>query len=290
MDQEWPWLEERPVFTTGRERGLRVTRVPWGVDLAPLRPRFVGLVVASAVGTGLTIAGGGLVAATQAAGLGPVGWWWLALAVPALLLTVYLYAGVHVEGTELIMRRSAHALVVCAGLLGGAAIGLGLLAVWWPQGAGDTSSGPGGPADVGSGQLWNAGALGAAAPVAAAACLLVTLLAVRGVRHARSDVRRILRLRTSGARHPGVVAGLPDPGRWADGGDVPVRYEDDGGPRTIRVRLNSTASRIVVRGTAVIVLTDDDGDLLVELDPDRPVTYLADHRAYDRPSGGEGGS
>ncbi|HEV6953179.1 MAG TPA: hypothetical protein VKY86_07995 [Promicromonospora sp.] len=283
IEQEWPWLDERPVFTTDGRRGMRVSRVPWGAELPPLRAWHVGLVAGLALSTGGAVAGFGLVVASRLAGLG--GWWWLALGVPALLVGVVLCIGVYVDGTEATMRASATALLIWTGLLGGVAIGLGVLAWWWGLRADLPDDGW---STVADGAAVHGRILAVVALCAAVACLVVALCAVRGVRSARREVVRILRLRAQGARRPGVVVGLPDPNRWNEGGAVPIRYDDGGGPRAVSVRLNSSASRIPVRGSAVIVFTDGD-DLLVELDPERPVTYLAHHAAYESSSGDGGG-
>ncbi|NEC63939.1 hypothetical protein [Streptomyces sp. SID9727] len=45
---------------------------------------------------------------------------------------------------------------------------------------------------------------------------------------------------------------------------------------------------IPVPGTRVIVHTDEDGDLLVDLDPARPVEYFSDSRRYAQDTGGGG--
>ncbi|MET2716964.1 hypothetical protein ABXV03_14630 [Streptomyces harbinensis] len=290
MAEEWPWLKDRPVFTTHGEKHGNVTRVPHGASLEPLGPAFVLLVAALAVSTGLAVAGVGLVVAGFSDGLGPVSWWWLALGGPAAGLAVFFLAGVYIRGMELIMRERPRALVLLTGLFGGVALGLAALAAWWAWRASDLRLAPELIAYDGwnRGQVANATVFATGALAVAAAGALVAPFAVRGVRRARRDAARILRLRETGVRRMGIVAALPDPKGWDQGGDVPIRYQDDTGERTIPVRVNTWAHQIPVPGTPVVVFTDGTGDLLVELDPDHPLEYHPDNRPYESDSSGGG--
>lgn len=287
---EWAWLEERPVFTTHGEKGGNVTRVPPDAVLEPFRPGFACLIAGLAVSSGLMIAGAGLVVAGLSEGLGPGSWWWLALALPTAVLAVFFFAGVHVRGMELLMRERPRNLFVLTGLLAGTAVGLGVPAAWWSRRAADIGLHP----EIIEYPGWNheqrywAVLLGIGAAVAAAGCLLSAAAAARGARRARRDVARILRLRATGTRHSAAVIRLPDPASWDRGGDVPIRYRDDAGEHVIRARLNTYAHEIPVPGTRVIVFTDDDGDLLVELDPGHPLVYHLHSRPYESDTSGGG--
>ncbi|OBH14864.1 hypothetical protein [Mycolicibacter sinensis] len=263
--EEWAWLEEHPVFTTGGEKGGNVPRVPVAAVLEPLRFGFGLLVVAFAVSVGCTIAGVGFVVAGLSEGLGVLSWWWLALGIPAAGLALFCFSGVYVRGMELTMRERARNLVLLAGLLGGIAIGLAALGIWWASRF-----------------------FGLSAAVTATACLITALIAARWVRCARLDVARILRLRATGTRYRGVVAALPDPATWNQGGNVPIRYQHQTGERVVSVRVNTYAHKIPVPGTPVIVFADHRGDLLVELDPAHPVEYHPDNRPYESDSSGGG--
>lgn len=289
-EEEWAWLEERPVFTTRGEKGGNVTRVPSGAVLEPLRFGFVLLVVGLAVGVGCAIAGGGFVRAGLSDGLGALSWWWLALAVPGAVLGVFCFAGVYVRGMELLMRGRPRSLFLLTGLFGGIAPGLAALAAWWGWRGSDIAHYP----DLIGYPGWNhdqvqlAYMFGIAAAVIAGACLVTALMAARGARRARLDVTRILRLRATGTAYTGVITALPDPATWNQGGDVPIRYQDGTGEHMVMVRLNTYAHEIPVPGTRVSVFTDASGDLLVELDPDGPLEYHPDNRSYESDTSGGG--
>lgn len=150
--------------------------------------------------------------------------------------------------------------------------------VWWWGGA-DEPLNP----DVGEHSLWPAGPLAVGACLAAAAVPVCATLAVRGVRRARSDVERILRLRRTGSRHPGVVTALPDPADWNDGGDVPIRFRDDHGEHVVDVRVNTTPGKIPVPGSRVIVYVGHN-DLLVEVDLSLPLEYHPHYQTYETSS------
>ncbi|WP_131813784.1 hypothetical protein [Mycolicibacter kumamotonensis] len=163
------------------------------------------------------------------------------------------------------MRERARNLVLLAGLLGGIAIGLAALGIWWASRF-----------------------FGISAAVMAIAYLITALIPARRVRCARLDVARILRLRTTATRYRGVVAALPDPATWNQGGDVPIRYQHETGERVVPVRVNTYAHKIPVPGTRVIVFADHSGDPLVELDPAHPVEYHPGNRPYESDSSGGG--
>ncbi|MEV5606122.1 hypothetical protein AB0L33_32260 [Streptomyces sp. NPDC052299] len=266
-EDEWPWLEDRPVFTTRGERGGNVTVVPAGVVLKPLTWRFRLYVLGLVVSVALVAVGVWLVVSGSRGASPGASWWWLALVLPAAGFALLWASGIYVEGMYRIMRERPRNLLLLAGLLGGCALGLTV------------------PSALG-----RADGVRPVAALSAFFCAVTGFFAARGVRRARKDVLRILRLRSAGPAHPGVIAALPDPQAWSGGGDVPVRYRDNstGGERTVTVRVNTWAHMIPVPGTRVIVHTDEDGDLLVELDPAHPVEYFPDSRRYDQDTSGGG--
>ncbi|WP_444971579.1 hypothetical protein [Streptomyces sp. SAI-25] len=266
MDEEWPWLEDRPVFTTGSEKGGNVTVVPAGAVLKPLTWRFWLYVVGFVMSVALVVVGTWLVIRSPQGAFASRSWWWLALTLPAAGSALFWFAGIYIEGMHRIMRERPRNLLLLAGLLGGGALGLAV------------------PAVLGSAE--------AVAPTAVltALCAGTGFCATRGIHRARKDVTRILRLRATGTTHTGVITALPDPRTWSSGGDVPVRYQDSstGAERTVTVRVNTWAHEIPVPGTRVIVRTDNDGDLLVELDPAHPPQYFSDSRRYEQDTSGGG--
>jgi MFS family permease len=282
---EWPWLDEQPVFTTRGERGGNVPRVPADAVLEPVRASYVMIVAAFAMCLGFALAGVAVLVASLSEGLGAASWWWLALAVPGAALALFFFAGAYTRGMELFMRERARNLVVLAGLFGALAVGLGALAAWWvARGAAHPVGRESGLSSEPSNALW----LGIAALAALALCLVATWFAARSARRARRDVARILRLRTEVRPVTGIVAKLPDPESWNHGGDVPIRYEDAAGWHTLTVRVNTWAHEIPVVGTRVLVYLDAAGEPLVELDPAHPVAFHPDSRAYESDTSGGG--
>ncbi|MFE0486000.1 hypothetical protein [Streptomyces tendae] len=267
LDEEWSWLEDRPVFTTRGERGGNVTIVPPGAVLEPLTLRFWLGVASFVVSVALAVVGTGLVISGPSGASPPRGWWWLALAIPASGLALFSFAGIYVEGMPRMMRERPRNMLLLAGLLGGFTLGLAVLAA-----------------------LGGAEGLMPATAVSAVACAVTALYAARGIRRARTDVMRILRLRATGTAHTGVIAALPDRKTWSHGGDVPIRYRDDGdeAEHTVTVRVNTWAHEIPVPGTRVIVHRDEEGDLLVELDTAHPVEYYPHSRLYAQDTSGGG--
>lgn len=267
LDEEWSWLEDRPVFTTRGERGGNVTSVPTGAVLQPLTLRFWLGVALFVVSVALAVVGTGLVISGLSGVSPPGGWWWLALAVPASGSALFSFAGVYIEGMPRMMRERPRNLLLLAGLLGGFTLGLSVLAA-----------------------LGAAAGVMPATAVSAVACTVTGLYAARGIHRAREDVTRILRLRATGTAHAGMVAALPDPKTWSHGGDVPVRYQDDGdgAEHTVTVRVNTWAHEIPVPGTRVIVHRDEEGDLLVELDTTHPVEYYPGSQLYEQDTSGGG--
>lgn len=278
MTEEWKWLDEPPVFSVERKRWRNVVRVPHGVTLAPLGARYVGVVVAFALSIGVTIAASGFIIERAMAMQDAVGWWGLAVAVPALAVAVFTGSGVYVDGTERIMMTSALAFVLLAALFCGVAVGFALSAV------NQTSLVPW----SNDGYIAAAATLQIPAAICAATGVVFVILAVSSVRAARADVRRVLRLRQTGRRQGGVITRRPEPETWDDGGDVPIRYGAGVEERAIVTRMNTYAHRIPVPGSRVIVFTDSDGSLLVEIDPEHPLEFIANSSPYESDTSGGG--
>lgn len=277
MTEEWPWLEQGPVFSTRGERGSRVLRVPQGVTLGPLGIRYIAIIAGLMVTFGLAIAGAGLVVGTALLDGDAAGWWWLALVLSAAFGAVHSFSGLYMVGTEGIMKSSTLGMVYLVGFSGGAAVGLGLLALW-------SARAPRG----GEGLRHETVLLVGTATAAVVVCAVSAVVAVSSVRRARREVERVLSMRRSASRYSGIVARLPDPKEWNGGGDVPIRYRDDHEEHLIRVRLNTYAHRIPVVGSRVIVFIGSDGDLLVEIDPEHPTEFYPHSSRYDSDTSGGG--
>lgn len=277
MTEEWPWLEERPVFSTRGESGSKVARVPPDATRRPIGAEYLGILCGFMICVGLAIPGTGLAFGTALADEEAAGWWWLALAIPAAIGGVFSFSGLFVEGTERIMKSSALGMVYLVGVLGGLSIAFAALSLWHAR------------THPWTGRFrTETDFFVIATTVCALACVVSAVLAVRSVRRAQRDVDRVLRLGRSTRRYEGFVARLPDPAEWNDGGDVPIRYRDEHEAHTIRVRLNTYAHTIPVVGSRVIVFVGADGDMLVELDPQHPPEFYPHSSRYESDTSGGG--
>ncbi|MFD5223995.1 hypothetical protein ACFWHT_00080 [Microbacterium sp. NPDC058342] len=277
MAEEWQWLESGPVFSAPGRRGGRVVRVPQRATLAPVGADWILTVAAFALSGAVLVVAAGLLIDSAFVAARPAGWWWLALAVPALLATVFFFSGTYVVSTERAMKPASVGLIVAAGLAGAAALGTGVLALV----ANVLAAGREHDDRAAEG-------LTIAAALAGVALVVLAFVSIRSVREARGEVHRILRLRASASRHPGMIMALPDPDAWNGGGDVPIRYTDDAGDHVITMRLTAYAHEIPVRGSRVLVLRGAGGDVHVELDPEHPVTYTPHSARYESDSSGGG--
>ncbi|MFB7251981.1 hypothetical protein [Microbacterium sp. NPDC056234] len=129
------------------------------------------------------------------------------------------------------------------------------------------------------------GATGAAVVAACAALLVLT-----GIHGARREIARILLLREDARRVAGEIVTVPDPKQWIlerPQFRIGVRFYDGASPRTIDVWMSTSADRVPVRGSGVLVYLGG-GTTHVEADPDSPMTFSSDVSRYTAPSGGGG--
>lgn len=114
--------------------------------------------------------------------------------------------------------------------------------------------------------------------------LLTFVRIPRALGDAQSQQRTLERLRATGSRHDGVLSAVTFDNLWVY--DEPyftlrVTYEEDGRTRTIPAWMRTSADRVPIVGTRVVVLSDDDGAVSVELDRtaspvfDEPSRYRA---------------
>lgn len=278
MAEEWKWLDDPPVFSVERKRWRNVVRVPHGITLLPLGPGYLGVVVGFTLSIGVSIAAAGFTFERAAAMQDAVGWWGLAVALPALAVAIFTASGVYVDGTERIMMTSALTNVMLAALFNGVAVGFALAAV------NQTSLVPW----SNGGYIGDAPALLIPAAICAVAGVIFVIFAVRSVRVARADVARVLRLRQTGRRQEGVITRRPDPESWNEGGDVPIRYGTGSDERVVVARVNTYAHRIPVPGSRVTVFTDADGSLLIEVDQEHSLEFIANSSPYESDTSGGG--
>jgi hypothetical protein len=85
----------------------------------------------------------------------------------------------------------------------------------------------------------------------------------------------------------GLIVAVPAPSGWSAGSpefaDVMVRYRDAAGEQTLAVRMRTTPWRVPVEGSAVLVHRGASGELVVEADPEHPMTFDPDTAEYEDP-------
>lgn len=278
-NEDWPWTDFGPTYSApGRRRGL--VQVPYGTPLPAVGAGYVGTVMLFAIGLGLCLTGILLWFQTVVIGDDPAGWWWLALVVPAGLVAVIWGSGTYAEGMERTMSAAATWRIIIAAAAG---------TVFIPTVVGLIRADRSTPVFAGFARAAEAEWFLLAGGVALTLLVVFVPLAIRTVRRARAEVVRIKRLRATGRRVPGMVLDLPDPKPWPSRADVSMRIEDPAGERVVRMRLNTAGStQIPVRGTRLIILIGESGDLHVELDPEHPPVFLKNTRDYE--SSADGGS
>ncbi|WP_243224682.1 hypothetical protein [Microbacterium sp. CIAB417] len=280
--REEVWWEDGPIFSTTRA-GSRIVSVGPDADLPRLDAVQVLMLAIAPVFCGILIA---LVLPASfpplAAALGWSAWhllWWIPLVLGAawMLITVVPACYALLEeafGQASLAMRGATWIVA-----GGTAIAL-LVWSWLLSGNREPFI-----ADLAPFVGWGA----AASAVVAVGALLLFLLSVSSVRRV---TREILQLRAHGRHLPGEVAIVPDPSLWILARPqfrIEVRFVDGERRRTITAAMSTTAHRVPLPGSPVLVLVSPHGRTHVEPDPDRPLDFATDISRYTAPSG-EGGS
>ncbi|WP_436699902.1 hypothetical protein [Nocardioides sp. BYT-33-1] len=118
--------------------------------------------------------------------------------------------------------------------------------------------------------------------------LLAAARLVSAFRHARSRQATIERLRRHGTRHHGVLTEREFGGSWLydkPAFTIRVAYDDQGGERVVRAFMRTLPAQVPVLGSPVVVLTDEDGTVHVELDRSSGVAYETDYGRFE-PSDG----
>lgn len=126
--------------------------------------------------------------------------------------------------------------------------------------------------------------LGAAVGAALALWAAIALLRLPGsVAHARRRQADIERLRAEGSSFIGTLTAVSFANHWLF--DLPVftvevSYIVDGAPRVVSAHMRTSADRVPLVGSRMLVLTDGRGTAHVELDPSNGVTFEPDVRKY----------
>ncbi|GEC91324.1 hypothetical protein [Brevibacillus brevis] len=116
----------------------------------------------------------------------------------------------------------------------------------------------------------------------------ITLLRLPGsIAHARRRQANIGRLRVEGSSFTGTLTAVSFANRWLF--DLPmftveVAYIVDGTPRVVSAHMRTSADRVPVVGSRMLVLTDNRGTTHVELDSSNGTTFEPDGK-YAAPDG-----
>ena len=105
--------------------------------------------------------------------------------------------------------------------------------------------------------------------------------------HARSRQQVLERLRRSGTRHEGVLTQVRFSNVWVHDEPfftVEVSYDAAGETRVVPARMRTSADRVPVVGTRMVVLADGHGSVCVELDDTAEAVFEAEGR-YRAPEG-----
>jgi hypothetical protein len=273
------WWEYRPAFSVS-DRGSRIT------GLAPGRPAWLGapwllvpvLLSVTTWAAAALLASSLLCGATAAECPADVGQGWL---IGGVLLVGYLAlvvtVGLGERGRERFGQRRAASLFYLAPLLAGIAVGSGAgaalaLGSGWPEGVQQVLDGVPGTEAV---------SISAAVAVLTAGWGLVVVAQLpAALRHARKRQETIERLRRDGHRYAGSLR-LGAVRFWLHNDpelDVTVMYDSPAGRHEIAARMRSSTERVPKNGSRVVVLTDLQGAVHIELDPDVDTVFEPEER------------
>lgn len=131
--------------------------------------------------------------------------------------------------------------------------------------------------------------LGAVVGAGFALWAAIALLRLPGsIAHARRRQADIDRLRVEGSSFTGTLTAVSFANSWLF--DLPifnveVGFIVDGAPRVVSAHMRTSADRVPVVGSRMLVLTDDRGTTHVELDSSNGATFEPDVRKYAAPDG-----
>ncbi|THV23558.1 hypothetical protein [Glycomyces paridis] len=291
QERHGQWWESGPVFST-TDRGSKITTIAPGKRAGRFTTGLtIGTVFTALVWTGLAFLGYPRIfrAVHTAPAIEEMAatWWWLVLAVLAVLFMLLANLGLYGAVEERFGQQSA-GFTVCVAAAGfgcfvGGALHLRLLASAIAAMPPSTPSWdrPDGVVLLlftGSGLFGFLGA-GLAAP-------FVLLRASR-------RQRTILRLRESAHRYPGQVVATDFRKQWIAGRPqfkVVIEYETPHLRGRFDTAMATQSDRVPLPGFPVLVSVGDASETLVEPDPDRPGAFDPDNSRYQQSSGGGGGA
>ncbi|SDD85365.1 hypothetical protein SAMN02799630_04153 [Paenibacillus sp. UNCCL117] len=201
-------------------------------------------------------------------------------AVVLLFVAIGATGGVYSQGVEQFGQIRVAGLFMMLAIAGGIAAGAGILLLWTltsdPTRSFDLEAiatsqtiPPEFGAVVGAGfALWAA---------------IVLLLLPGSVALARRRQLDIERLRAEGSAFTGKLTAVNFTNSWLFNYPlftVEVGYIGDGVPRVVSAHMRTSAERVPVVGSRMLVLTDDRGTTHVELDPSNEATFEPDVNKY----------
>lgn len=273
------WWDHRPVFSV-TDKGSRITGLAPGRAPGRLTPRLlVPALLTFTAWAAVALLGSAALGCTTSAGCGAdVGAGWLVggllvLGYLALLVTV----GLAEHARERFGQRRAASLFRLVPVLAGVTVGAGAGAA--------VAAGPDraeGVRQALDGVPGTEATLVSAAVAVLAALWGLTVVArlPSALRHARERQQRIERLRRDGHRYAGRLQ-LGGVRFWLHNDpelDVTVSYDSPAGRHEVRARMRTSPDRVPADGSGVVVLTDLQGAVHLELDHDAEPVFEPEQR------------
>lgn len=202
------------------------------------------------------------------------------VAVVLLFVATGATVGVYSRAVEQFGQNRVAGLFATLAVTGGLAVGAGVLLLWMlasdpsrPFDLEAIATSPTIPPEFGA-------VVGAGFALWAAVALLRLLGSIAHARRRQADIER---LRVKGSSFTGTLTTVSFTNCWLF--DLPlftveVGYIVDGAPRVVSAHMRTSADRVPVVGSRMLVLTDDRGTTHVELDPSNGATFEPDVRKY----------
>ncbi|MEC0240310.1 hypothetical protein P4H66_10660, partial [Paenibacillus dokdonensis] len=206
------------------------------------------------------------------------------VAVVLLFVAIGVTVGVHSRAVEQFGQTKVAGLFATLAVAGGFVADAGVLLLW------TLTSDPSRHFDIEAIATSPTIPLELGAVVGAGFALwaAITLLRLPGsIAHARRRQADIERLRVEGSSFTGTLTAVNFANTWLF--DLPiftveVGFIVNGAPRVVSAHMRTSADRVPVVGSRMLVLTDDRGTSHVELDPPNGVAF-EDARKYAAPDG-----
>jgi len=207
------------------------------------------------------------------------------VAVLLLFVAIGTTGGVYSRAVEQFGQTKVAGLFATLAIAGGLAAVAGVLLLW------TLTSDPSRPFDLDAIATSPTipPELGAVVGASFALWAGITLLLLPGsIAHARRRQADIDRLRVEGSSFTGTLTAVSFANSWLF--DLPifnveVGFIVDGAPRVVSAHMRTSADRVPVVGSRMLVLTDDRGTTHVELDSSNGATFEPDVRKYAAPDG-----